>query len=69
MSIDMIPNGPSCNLIQIANPEPMRKSIFENYIFFNLYLSIDECHPETFDFHFRDGHQVLLVIRYIKEIL
>jgi len=38
-------------------------------LFSNTYLSIDECHPETFDFHCRNGHQVLLAIRYIKEIL
>ena len=37
-------------------------------LFSNTYLSIDKCHPVTFDLHFRDGHQVLLVIRYIKEI-
>lgn len=37
-------------------------------LFSNMYLSIDKCHPVTFDFHFRDGHQVLLAIRYIKEI-
>jgi len=34
-----------------------------------MYLSIDECHFETFDFHCQNGHQVLLAIRYIKEIL
>jgi len=38
-------------------------------LFSNMYLSIDEFHLETFDFHFRNGHQVLLAIMYIKEIL
>ena len=58
--MDMVPSGLDTTL----NSKTSLKNLFSN-----TYLSIDKFHPVIFDLHFRDGHQVLLAIRYIKEIL